>query len=94
MSSLPLLLVLTDLSQPVPNFHMLSAKHHTGADMAVYTGAVIPIKDDDTAIGVVSDDDFPSLAIVSDQDGNVVAVPRSDRGGWRGQGRRSHCGTQ
>jgi hypothetical protein len=41
--------------------------------MAVYTGAVIPIKDDDTAIGVVSDDDFPFLAIVSDQDGNVVA---------------------
>ena len=41
--------------------------------MAVYTGAVIPIKDDDTAVGVVSDDDFPFLAIVSDQDGNVVA---------------------
>ena len=41
--------------------------------MAVYTGTVIPIKDDDTAIGVVSDDDFPFLAIVSDQDGNVVA---------------------
>ena len=41
--------------------------------MAVYTGAVIPIKDDDTAIGVVADDDFPFLAIVSDQDGNVVA---------------------
>ena len=41
--------------------------------MAVYIGAVIPIKDDDTAIGVVSDDDFPFLAIVSDQDGNVVA---------------------
>ncbi len=41
--------------------------------MAVYTGAVIPIKDDDTAIGVVSDDDFPFLAIVSDQDDNVVA---------------------
>jgi hypothetical protein len=41
--------------------------------MAVYTGAVIPITDDDTAIGVVSDDDFPFLAVVSDQDGNVVA---------------------
>ena len=41
--------------------------------MAVYTGAVIPITDDDTAIGVVSDDDFPFLAMVSDQDGNVVA---------------------
>ena len=41
--------------------------------MAVYTGAVIPITDDDTALGVVSDDDFPFLAIVSDQDGNVVA---------------------
>lgn len=41
--------------------------------MAVYTGAVISIKDDDTAVGVVSDDDFPFLAIVSDQDGNVVA---------------------
>ena len=41
--------------------------------MAVYTGAVIPITDDDTAIGVVSDDDFPFLAIVSDQEGTVVA---------------------
>jgi hypothetical protein len=41
--------------------------------MAVYTGAVIPIVDDDSAIGVVSDDDFPFMAIVSDQDGNVVA---------------------
>jgi hypothetical protein len=41
--------------------------------MAVYTGTVIPIKDDDTAIGVVSDDDFPFLAIVSDQEGTVVA---------------------
>ena len=41
--------------------------------MAVYTGAVIPITDDDTALGVVSDDDFPFLAVVSDQDGNVVA---------------------
>ena len=41
--------------------------------MAVYTGAVIPIIDDDTAVGVVSDDDFPFLASVSDQDGNVVA---------------------
>jgi hypothetical protein len=39
----------------------------------VYTGAVIPVVDDDTAVGVVSDDDFPFLAIVSDQNGNVVA---------------------
>jgi hypothetical protein len=41
--------------------------------MSVYTGAVIPIVDDDSPVGVVSDDDFPFLAIVSDQDGNVVA---------------------
>ena len=41
--------------------------------MAVYTGAVVPIVDDDSAIGIVSDDDFPFLAVVSDQDGNVVA---------------------
>ena len=41
--------------------------------MADYTGTVIPVIDDDTAIGVVSDDDFPFLAIVSDQEGNVVA---------------------
>jgi hypothetical protein len=41
--------------------------------MADYTGAVVPIIDDDSALGVVSDDDFPFLAIVSDQDGNVVA---------------------
>ncbi len=51
---------------------MLSANHdrsyHGG-----YSGAVIPITDDDTAMGVVSDDDFPFLAIVSDQEGNVVA---------------------
>jgi hypothetical protein len=39
--------------------------------MTVYTGAVIPIVDDDTAVGVV--DDFPFMAIVTDQDGNVVA---------------------
>jgi hypothetical protein len=45
----------------------------TGAIMAVYSGAVIPITDDDTAMGVVADDDFPFLAIVSEQDGNVVA---------------------
>ena len=41
--------------------------------MADYTGTVVPIIDDDSALGVVSDDDFPYLAIVSDQDGNVVA---------------------
>ena len=41
--------------------------------MPVYTGNVIPIVDDDSAIGVVSDDDFPFLAIVSDEAGNVVA---------------------
>ena len=41
--------------------------------MPVYTGSVIPIVDDDSALGVVSDDDFPFLAIVSDQDGTVVA---------------------
>ena len=63
--------------------------------MAVYTGAVIPITDDDTAIGVVSDDDFPFLAIVSDQEGNCCRpVPRSDRGGWPREGRRSDCRPQ
>jgi CBS domain-containing protein len=41
--------------------------------MRVFTGTVIPVVDDDSAVGVVSDDDFPFLAIVSDQDGNVVA---------------------
>ena len=41
--------------------------------MADYTGEVIPIVDDDSPIGVVSDDDFPFLAVISDQDGNVVA---------------------
>jgi hypothetical protein len=41
--------------------------------MVVYTGAVVPIIDDNSPIGVVSDDDFPFLAVVSDQDGNVVA---------------------
>ena len=41
--------------------------------MAVYTGEIIPIIDDDSALGKVSDDDFPFLAVVSDQDGNVVA---------------------
>ena len=41
--------------------------------MADYTGTVVPIIDDDSTLGVVSDDDFPFLAIVSDQDGNVVA---------------------
>ena len=63
--------------------------------MAVYTGAVIPIKDDDTAIGVVSDDDFPFLAIVSDQEDNVVAqFPVPDRGGWSRKGRGSDCRPQ
>ena len=41
--------------------------------MAVYAGEVIPIIDDNSPIGIVSDDDFPFLAVVSDQDGNVVA---------------------
>jgi CBS domain-containing protein len=41
--------------------------------MRVFTGTVIPVVDDDSAVGVVSDDDFPFLAMVSDQDGNVVA---------------------
>ena len=41
--------------------------------MPIYTGAVIPIVDDDTAVGVVSDDDFPFMAVVSDDEGNVVA---------------------
>ena len=41
--------------------------------MPTYSGEVVPIIDDDSAIGVVSDDDFPFLAVVSDQDGNVVA---------------------
>jgi hypothetical protein len=41
--------------------------------MADYTGTVVPIIDDDSPVGVVSDDDFPYLAIVSDHDGNVVA---------------------
>lgn len=41
--------------------------------MAVYTGAVVPIVDDDSPIGIVSDNDYPFLAVVSDQDGTVVA---------------------
>jgi hypothetical protein len=41
--------------------------------MAEYTGTVVPVIDDDSPIGVVSDDDFPFLALISDHEGNVVA---------------------
>lgn len=41
--------------------------------MAEYTGTAVPVIDDDSPLGVVSDDDFPFLASISDQEGNQVA---------------------